>query len=206
MCSSLSFRIVAMEPIRSRRDGPVATQQKETVVMEAMMDLRMYIRDIPDFPSAGILFKDITPLLEAPEAFHAVIEKLTQNYADSSVEAVVAIEARGFLFGAALAYRLKVPLVLIRKEGKLPAETTSVTYSLEYGSDTLEMHKDSITRGQRVVIIDDVLATGGTLKAAVELLEDAGAIVQSVAVLIELAELGGRWRLQPRDIFALVQY
>ncbi len=170
------------------------------------MNLRSYIRDIPDFPKPGILFKDITPLLQSATAFAHVMDCLVQCYQDRTVDAVLAIEARGFFFGAGLALRLNKPLVPIRKQGKLPYETRSVTYALEYGSDTVEIHRDGIEPGQKVIIVDDLLATGGTMAAACRLAEESGAEVEGLALVIELTELAGRNRLGSYDILSLVKY
>ena len=170
------------------------------------MDLKSHIRDIPDFPTPGILFRDITPLLKAPAAFNYVIDRLAGRYANSPIDVVVAIEARGFLFGAPLAHRLGKPLVPARKQGKLPAESIRAEYDLEYGTNVVEIHKDAVTPGQGVLIVDDLLATGGTLAATAELVEKAGGRVESLALVIELSELGGRTRLHGYDVFSLVQY
>ena len=170
------------------------------------MDLKRYIRDIPDFPKPGILFKDITPLLQCPEAFKDVIDRIAEHFDKRHVDAVLAIEARGFLFGAALAYRLGKPLVPVRKQGKLPFETYAATYSLEYGNDTVEMHKDGVVAGHRVAIVDDLLATGGTMAAACRLVEKSGGQVEGLALVIELTELSGRKLLQGYDIFTLIEY
>ena len=170
------------------------------------MDLKSYIRDIPDFPTPGILFRDITPLLKDPTAFRYVIDSFAERYAGSSIDTILAIEARGFPFGAALAYKLGKPLVPARKEGKLPAESLRSEYSLEYGTNVVEIHRDGIMPGERVLIIDDLLATGGTLAAAARLVEQAGGRVESLALVIELTELDGRKRLRGYDIVTLVQY
>ena len=170
------------------------------------MDLKSYIRDINDFPVPGILFRDITPLLMDPGAFTYAVDAFAERYAQSNIDAIIAIEARGFLIGAPLAYRLEKPLALARKEGKLPAESARSEYSLEYGSNVMEVHTDSIKAGDHVLIIDDVLATGGTLAAAIDLVEKAGATVEGLALLIELAGLKGRDRLKGYEIFTLVQY
>ena len=138
------------------------------------MNLKDYIRDIPDFPQPGILFRDITPLLRDPEAFNYVIEQLCQKCQNLQIDAIVAVESRGFLFGAPLACRMSKPFIPVRKEGKLPGETVSVAYSLEYGSNVMEMHLADVNEGDRVLILDDVLATGGTLLATTELVEKAG--------------------------------
>ncbi|MFB3092300.1 MAG: adenine phosphoribosyltransferase [Dehalococcoidia bacterium] len=170
------------------------------------MDLKRYIRDIPDFPKPGILFKDITPLLQSPEAFKEVIDRIAEHFDKRHVDAVLAIEARGFLVGAALAYRLGKSLVPVRKQGKLPFETYAATYSLEYGNDTVEMHKDGVVAGHRVAIVDDLLATGGTMAAACRLVEKSGGQVEGLALVIELTELDGRKLLQGYDIFTLIEY
>ena len=170
------------------------------------MELKSYIRDIPDFPKPGIIFRDITPLLQSPDAFGDVIERFSQHCQGWQIDAVLAIEARGFLFGAPLAHRLAKPLVPIRKQGKLPFETHSVTYSLEYGTDAVEIHKDGVVAGHRVLIVDDLLATGGTMAAACRLVEKSGGQVGGLALVIELTELGGRAQLAGYDILTLVQY
>ena len=170
------------------------------------MDLKAYIRDIPDFPIPGILFRDITPLLKAPAAFSHVIERLADHYAGRPIDTVVAIEARGFLFGAPLAQRLGKPLVPARKEGKLPAESLRGEYSLEYGTNVIEMHRDAISPGQAALIVDDLLATGGTMACVAGLIEQAGGRVEGMAFVIELSELRGRSQLQGYDVFSLVQY
>ena len=170
------------------------------------MDLKPYIRAIPDFPTPGILFRDITPLLKDPAAFCYVVDRFSERYAGSPIDAIVAIEARGFLFGSPLAYRLGKPLVPARKQGKLPAESLRAEYSLEYGANVVEIHKDGLMPGQRVLIVDDLLATGGTLAATVQLVEQAGGRVESMALVIELTELKGREHLHGYDIFCLVQY
>ncbi len=170
------------------------------------MDLKQYIRDVPDFPQPGILFRDITPLLQNAEALKYVIARLTEHYRDAGLNAVVSIESRGFLFGAPLAYNLNVGLVPIRKAGKLPAARMSVEYALEYGTGQLDVHQDALQRGDRVVIVDDLLATGGTAIAAAKLVELLGATVHSLAFLVELGALGGRERLAGYDIFSLIRY
>ena len=170
------------------------------------MDLKRYIREIPDFPTPGILFRDITPLLSEPAAYKHVVDRFLERYIQRPVDVIVAIEARGFLFGASLAYRLEKPLVPARKEGKLPAESLRIEYSLEYGTNVVEIHKDGITRGDGVLIVDDLLATGGTLAATARLVEEAGGRVESLALVIELTELEGRKRLRGYDVFSLVQY
>lgn len=169
-------------------------------------DLAKYIRDIPDFPIEGILFKDITPLLQDAAAFRQAVDLLAERYVQSQVDVVVAIESRGFVFGAPLAYRLGAGFVPIRKPGKLPAETISVEYSLEYGTNTLQMHKDAIRPGQRVLVVDDLLATGGSARAAIELVERCGGIVTGVAFLIELEFLHGRAKLDGYDVYTLLKF
>ena len=170
------------------------------------MDLKEYIRDIPDFPEPGILFRDITPLLASPEAFSHTIERLVECCGNVEFDAVVAVESRGFIFGAPLARQLGKPLVPVRKAGKLPSDTYSVEYDLEYGSNVLEIHADGLAPGQRAVIIDDLLAIGGTLSAAAHLVEACGGVVSLLAVVIELEFLKGRNRLEGRDVVSLIQY
>ena len=166
------------------------------------MDLAKYIRDVPDFPKPGILFKDITPLLGDPAAFSAAIDRFVDRYSDERIDVIASIEARGFLFAAPLAVKLGKPLALMRKPGKLPWDTQSITYSLEYGEDSIEMHADAILPGQRALIVEDVLATGGTVSAAVRLAERAGAEIAGLAFLIELEALRGRDRLRGYDLFS----
>ena len=168
--------------------------------------MRNYIRDIPDFPEPGILFRDITPLLRNPRAFNYAIDRLVDRFSQDSFDTVVAVESRGFLFGAPLACRMGKPFVPVRKPGKLPGVTSSAQYSLEYGSDVLEIHVDDIEPGGRVVVLDDLLATGGTLMAAARLVEGCGGVVTGMGLVIELMDLGGRERLKGYDIFSLLQY
>ena len=175
-------------------------------VDKLIVDLKKYIRDIPDFPEPGILFRDITPLLKNPQAFNYALDRLLDRFSQNSFDTVVAVESRGFLFGAPLAWRMGKSLVLVRKPGKLPAPTNSAEYSLEYGSDALELHVDDIRPGERVVVLDDLLASGGTLKAAAQLVEVSGGVVTGIGLVIELKDLGGRERLKDYDIFSLVQY
>lgn len=171
-----------------------------------MLDtLREKIRVVPDFPKEGIAFKDITPLLASPDDFHAMVNSFADRYAGQNVDQVVGIEARGFVLAAALAYKLKAGLTLIRKPGKLPAKTLKASYELEYGMDTLEVHRDAVAPGSRVVLVDDVLATGGTISATLNLLQRLQCEVLEVAVLIELCSLNGRNRLQNHQVFALLQ-
>lgn len=170
------------------------------------LSLAQYIRSIPDWPKQGILFRDITPLLADPQAFPAAIDALCQPFQRAGVQFVAAIEARGFIFGAAVAAKLRAGFVPIRKKGKLPCETESATYSLEYGTDCIEMHRDTIPRGAKVLLVDDLLATGGTMQAGCELVEKVGAEVVGIAVVIELTDLQGRQRLAPHRIHALISY
>lgn len=168
--------------------------------------LKSRIRQVPDFPKPGILFYDITTLLKDKAGFSLAIEALSAPFRSQSLDAVVAVESRGFILGAAVADRLGTGLVPVRKPGKLPGKTVRVTYDLEYGTDALELHEDAIGRGQRVLVLDDVLATGGTAKATLELVERLGGTVASVAFLIELTFLNGRAKLPDRDIFSLLSY
>ena len=170
------------------------------------MELSDYIRSVPDFPQPGILFRDITPLLADPAAFGHALDRMTSFVESRNVDAVVGIESRGFLFATPIAARLSVPFVPVRKPGKLPAERMSVEYSLEYGDSQLDIHADALTRGQGVVIIDDLLATGGTAHAAAKLVELLGARVDSALFLIELTPLAGRDRLAGYHVEALLQF
>lgn len=170
------------------------------------MELKSFIRDIPDFPEPGILFRDITPMLQNPLAFASAVDQLGEQFNPSEIDVIVPVESRGFLFGAPLAYRMGKPLVPVRKPGKLPFATHSTDYSLEYGSNTMEIHVDGITRGQRVLIMDDLLATGGTLAATARLVEKAGGIIAGIGVVIELTDLDGRNQLRGYDLFSLVKY
>ena len=169
------------------------------------MNIADYIREIPDFPVPGILFKDITPLLKSPAAFRHVIDTLARHYAERAIDAVIGIEARGFLVAAPLALHLGKPLVPVRKAGKLPLETLKAKYALEYGYEEVEVHTDAIEPGQRVLVVDDVLATGGTLEGTAKLVERCGATVAGIGVLLELAELRGRERLKGYRLESLLQ-
>ena len=173
--------------------------------VSAPLDLTKYIRDIPDFPKPGILFRDITPLLAAPEAFREVIRRLAERYREEKVDCIVAAEARGFIFAAPLAIELAAGFVPVRKPGKLPFSTHTFQYDLEYGSDTLQMHVDGVKAGQRVLVVDDLLATGGTVGACCKLLENTGAQIVGCAFIIELSALGGRKAIDC-PIFSLVEY
>ena len=169
-------------------------------------DLRARIREVPDFPKPGILFYDITTLLKDREAFKGAIDLLVAPYRDQRVDIVVGMESRGFIFSAPMAYTLEVGFVPVRKLGKLPAETVSVEYALEYGTNTLEIHRDAIVPGQRVLIVDDLLATGGTVSGTIDLVRQLGGEVVSLAFLVELRFLKGRERLRGYDVHSIVQY
>ena len=164
------------------------------------------IRDIPDFPQKGILFKDITPLLQDAVALQDAMDRLAAHYKDAGVEVVVGVESRGFIFGAPLAYLLNSGFVPVRKFGKLPSQTVNVEYALEYGTNIVEIHMDAIKPGQKVLIVDDLLATGGTGAASIELVEKLGGQIVGVAFLVELSYLKGRERLKGHDVFALITY
>ncbi|RKY29507.1 MAG: adenine phosphoribosyltransferase [Candidatus Omnitrophota bacterium] len=168
--------------------------------------LKKKIRNIPDFPKKGIVFRDVTTLIKDPRAFKAVIDHLHERYKDCSIDAIVGVESRGFIFGGVLADRLGVGFIPARKPGKLPAETVSESYDLEYGQATLEIHKDAITSGTNVLIIDDLLATGGTLEATCKLVERLGGKVTEIWVLMELAFLKGRDKISRYPFFSLIQY
>ncbi|MGM0419891.1 MAG: adenine phosphoribosyltransferase [Bacillota bacterium] len=168
------------------------------------MNLEEYIRDIPDFPKKGILFKDITPLLQDPKSYRKVIDILTEHYSGKNIDYVAAIEARGFLFGPQLALELNKGFIPIRKPGKLPADSLSAEYELEYGTNILEIHKDSIKPGDKILLIDDLLATGGTTKAAIQLIEKLKGEVIGLGFLLELKELNGREDLQGYEVFSII--
>jgi adenine phosphoribosyltransferase len=168
--------------------------------------LKAKIRSIPDFPKPGILFRDITPLLADPRSFEGVIEALAKRYAGRKIDRVAAVESRGFLFGAPLALRLEAGFVPVRKPGKLPYRTERVTYELEYGTDAVEMHVDAIEPGQRVLVVDDLLATGGTAAAVADLATRRGGEIVELAFVIELDFLKGRERLEPRPVFSLIHF
>lgn len=170
------------------------------------MDLRSFIRDVPDFPKPGITFKDITPLLKSPEALENVLDLWAKRYSDKKIDVIVAMESRGFIFGAALANRIGAGFVPVRKPGKLPWKTFSETYELEYGQDTLQIHQDALKTGDNVVVIDDVLATGGTAAASIRLVEKAGGKIVEASFLIELKFLNGRQKLKTTSVFSIIQY
>jgi adenine phosphoribosyltransferase len=169
------------------------------------MDLRKLVRDIPDYPKQGILFFDITPLLGDPEGFRQAVDLLAERFADAKATKIVAAEARGFIFGAALAYKMGIGFVPVRKPGKLPYKTRSVSYDLEYGSDTLCMHEDALLKGEKVLVIDDLLATGGTLSGVVKLVEDFGAKIAGIGVVIELSFLNGREQFRTYGCESILQ-
>ncbi len=169
-------------------------------------ELKTRIRDVPDFPKKGIVFKDITTLLNCGPAFREVVDSMGERYQDKGIDIVVGIESRGFIFAAALAYRLKAGMVPVRKPGKLPAATFRASYQLEYGEDALEIHRDAFKEGSRVLIVDDLLATGGTGLATVELVEKLKGEITEIAFLIELTFLQGRDKLKGYPIFSLIEY
>ena len=174
---------------------------------ENALDLKSAIRDVPDFPKKGIIFKDITTLISRGEYLREAIDRICSHFAKSGVQKIAGIESRGFIFGAPIAYRLGIGMVPVRKKGKLPYKTVSASYLLEYGTDTVEMHEDAVSPGEKVLIIDDLLATGGTASAAVELAKKMGADVVGVAFLIELSFLEGRKKLRDcGEIFSLIKY
>jgi adenine phosphoribosyltransferase len=182
------------------------TPSSGTLTREQSTWLKQYIRNIPDYPQPGILFRDITPLLQDAMALRFTIETMANRYRSQQIDQVVGIESRGFIFGTPLAYLLGTGFVPVRKKGKLPSQVISVEYELEYGSNVLEIHTDSIQPGQRILVVDDLLATGGTTAGTVKLVEQLGAQVVSLAFLIELADLEGRSRLPGHDVFALLSY
>jgi adenine phosphoribosyltransferase len=176
------------------------------MTMKKFEALKKTIRDIPDFPKPGILFKDITTLLKDKSALKKSIDILAAEFKGKRIKYVVGIESRGFIFGTALAYKLGAGFIPVRKKGKLPAKTRSVTYSLEYGTDTLEIHEDALKSGDRVIIVDDLLATGGTVKAVAELVSGLGAKIMGIAFVIELSFLKGREKVSGYPVFSIIQY
>src|ERR1700729_2082178 len=171
-----------------------------------MDDLKKMIREVPDYPKPGILFYDLTTILKDKQGFHNLVDQLCAHYDGRKIDVVAGIEARGFIFAPALAYRLGAGFVPVRKPKKLPAKTRAVSYALEYGTDSLELHEDAITPGDRVIICDDLLATGGTAAATVKLVQELGGKVEGLAFAVELTFLGGRKKLPGFDVFALIQY
>ena len=176
------------------------------MTVSSVDDLRALIREVPDFPKPGIRFYDITTLLKVPEAFRAVVDQMAAQVGDTKVDVVVGMESRGFIFSAALAYQLQAGFVPVRKLGKLPAETIEVEYDLEYGTATLEIHSDAIAKGQRVLIVDDLLATGGTVMGTIELVRRLGGEVAGLSFMVELTALRGRDKLGEFDIHSLLSY
>ena len=174
--------------------------------LDHMGYVKKLIRDIPDFPQPGILFRDITPLLANPKGFHIVLDAIAERFVGEHVDAIVGIESRGFIFGGALAARLNASFVPVRKPGKLPYRTDKVSYSLEYGEAELEMHRDSLQESANVIVVDDLLATGGTAAAAAELVHRQGAYVAAFAFVVELSSLSGRDRLAPIPVISIVRY
>ena len=171
-----------------------------------MTDLKSLIREIPDYPKPGILFYDLTTLLKDPTGFHSLVDQLCEQYNGTKVDIVAGIEARGFIFAPALAYSLGAGFVPVRKPKKLPSKTASISYALEYGTDTLEIHEDAVKPGNRVIICDDLLATGGTAAATAKLIQQLGGIVEGAAFAVELTFLKGRQKLNGFDVFSLMQY
>ena len=183
-----------------------ADRNQQGIAPADHLDLKRYIRDIPDFPTRGILFRDITPLLQHGSAFRQAIRMLAARHQGSRPDAVVAIESRGLIVGSALAYELGVGVVPVRKKGRLPHKTYRASYTLEYGQDTLEIHQDGLAKGARVLLVDDLLATGGTMGATIQLIEQCGGRIVELAFLIELTALNGRERLAPHPVISLIQY
>ena len=171
-----------------------------------MKKIEDYIRSIPDFPEPGIIFRDITSVLQDADGLQLAIDSMQDCLKDAEVDVIAGTESRGFIFGVPIAYNLHKPFVPIRKQGKLPCETVSQSYDLEYGSATIEMHKDSIKPGEKVVLVDDLIATGGTIEAAAKLIESLGGIVVKMVFLIELTDLKGRERLSKYDVASVVQF
>jgi adenine phosphoribosyltransferase len=170
------------------------------------LELRRYIRDIPDFPKRGIVFRDVTPLLADPRALRGAIQALAAPFRAETIDRVIGIESRGFILGAPVALELGAGLAIVRKAGKLPYRTVSVTYDLEYGTDTVEMHVDAVAPGQRVLVVDDLIATGGTAAATIRLARDAGAEVAGCSFLVELSSLAGRKHLEVERIHTVIEY
>lgn len=167
--------------------------------------LEAMIRDVPDFPQPGIIFKDITPILQSPQGLREAIDAMVEPFRDAGIDAIVGLESRGFVFGAPIAYNMGLGFVPVRKHGKLPADKIHIEYDLEYGSNIFEVHRDAITAGQRVLLVDDLLATGGTMRASIDLVEQLGGVVAGLSFLVELGFLNGRDRLQGYDLHAVIQ-
>ncbi len=191
---------------KSEKSGPSGALLVGTNELDPLAYVSQLIRDVPDFPQPGILFRDITPLLADPRGFHIVLDALVHRFVGEHIDAIVGIESRGFIFGGALAARLNASFVPVRRPGKLPYRTDKVSYSLEYGESELEMHRDSLAEGAQVLIVDDLLATGGTAAAAAELVDRQGAVVHAFAFIIELESLGGRSRLEPTPVVSVIRY
>lgn len=174
--------------------------------MAKELNLKECIRSIPDFPKAGILFRDITTLLNNKKAFNKAVDLISDRYKNKEIDCVVAVEARGFILGGAIAHKLKAGFIPVRKKGKLPYKTTSVTYELEYGTDTLEMHQDAFGAGAKILIVDDLLATGGTVKAVTDLINKSQGDIVGIAFLIELTDLRGKEKLKGYPVYSLIKY
>jgi adenine phosphoribosyltransferase len=170
------------------------------------MDLKEKIRTVPHWPIEGVMFRDITTVLQDPEAMKEACDRFYERYKGKKIDKIVGIDARGFIFGAVLAYQLNLGLILVRKKGKLPYKTVSAEYTLEYGTDTVEMHEDAIQKGDQVLIVDDLIATGGTISAAIELVEKLGGEVVECAFVIELPDLKGREKIKGYNIFSMVEF
>jgi len=171
-----------------------------------LKDFKKYIRDIPGFPKEGIIFHDITPLLQNKEAYSASVDSMADTLKDKEIDYLIGVEARGFIFASALAYKLGCGLVIVRKLGKLPSEKINASYDLEYGNDVLEVHKDSIAHGENIVLVDDLLATGGTAHAVGKLVQQLGANIVGYLFLIELTSLNGREKLKPHPVWSIMKY
>ena len=171
-----------------------------------MKKLEEYVRSIPDFPEKGIIFRDITTVIQDPNGFHLAIDAMIEKVKDLDIDLVVGLDARGFIFGSAIAYALGKGFVPCRKKGKLPCETVCASYELEYGTAEIELHKDSIAKGQKVIIVDDLIATGGTVEACAKLVEELGGIVEKIVFLLELAGLHGRDKLEAYDVASVITY
>jgi adenine phosphoribosyltransferase len=210
MAAKKKARASAPKKSMTRRASPARAPVAPTPLVArpiASFDYcRSLIRDVPDFPKPGIVFKDITPLLASPKALHIVLDGIAERFIGEHIDAIVGIEARGFIFGGALAARLNASFVPVRKPGKLPGPKVRVTYDLEYGSDTLEIHADAIEPGQRVVLVDDLLATGGTMEATIKLVQQLGGTIAGLGFAIELDFLKGRDRFTDYDVFSLLHY
>ncbi len=204
-CGRIPAGLVGPEPHVNFFPLSAGATQPDTVGGDAVK-LEDKIRDVPDFPIKGVLFKDITTLLKDPDAYHSAIDAMVERFKTQNIDVVVGMESRGFVLAAPMAYLLGAGLVPVRKLGKLPAETVRAEYSLEYGTNTLEMHKDAIQPGQRVLVVDDLLATGGTTQATVKLVEQVGGKVVAIAFLIERTVLRGREKLKGYDIYAEIKY